>query len=181
MKLVDLIPDPDVLIALPPDELGRRMLPLFAAWPHEGKQLQLVRFLPSRAAVAPSQDYLGYALDHRQPQIETAIREAWARLERQALLIPDTRFDQGVSMLSTRAQQLVKEAPAAGATHPADGEISEEGAKARFSRWEEIGLDRIKHDLLNGGHQLVGGPPGPAVDGSTALPLARSRAAFESE
>jgi hypothetical protein len=159
MKLADLIPDPDALIALPPDELGRRMLPLLAAWPQEGKQLQLVQFLPSRAAVAPSQDYLGYALDHRQPQIETAVREAWAWLESQTLLISDTRFDQGVSMLSARAQKLAKEPPASGGTPAADGEISEEGAKARFARWDEIGLDRIKHDLLNGGHQLVGGPP----------------------
>jgi hypothetical protein len=38
-------------------------------------------------------------------------------------------------------------------------EISEEGRRARFAQWEKIGVDRIKHDLLNGGHQLVGGPP----------------------
>jgi hypothetical protein len=37
-------------------------------------------------------------------------------------------------------------------------EISEEGRRARFAQWEKIGVDRIKHDLLNGGYQLVGGP-----------------------
>jgi len=40
-----------------------------------------------------------------------------------------------------------------------DDEISEEGKQARFARWEEIGVDAIKADLLAGGHQLVGGPP----------------------
>jgi hypothetical protein len=40
-----------------------------------------------------------------------------------------------------------------------DDEISEEDKQARFARWEEIGVDRIKADLLAGGHQLVGGPP----------------------
>src|ERR1700704_2828047 len=98
MKLADLIPDPDALIALEPDELGRRMLPVLAAWPHQGKQLQLVQFLPSRANAAQSQDNIGYPADHRAPQIEIAIREAWAGLEGQALLVPDARFDHGVSM-----------------------------------------------------------------------------------
>jgi len=40
-----------------------------------------------------------------------------------------------------------------------EDEISEEGKHARFARWEAIGVDRIKADLLAGGHQLVGGPP----------------------
>lgn len=41
----------------------------------------------------------------------------------------------------------------------AEDEISEGGKRARFARWEEIGVDRIKADLLAGGHRLVGGPP----------------------
>ncbi len=40
-----------------------------------------------------------------------------------------------------------------------DDAISEEGKSQRFARWEEIGVDLIKADLLAGGHQLVGGPP----------------------
>jgi hypothetical protein len=40
-----------------------------------------------------------------------------------------------------------------------DEQISEAGRKARFERWEELGLDRVKADLLCGGHRLVGGPP----------------------
>jgi hypothetical protein len=76
LTLADLIPDPDVLIALEPDELGLRMLPVLAAWPHQGKQLQLAQFLPSRSGAARSQDYLGYPADHRRPQIEIALRKA---------------------------------------------------------------------------------------------------------
>jgi hypothetical protein len=37
--------------------------------------------------------------------------------------------------------------------------ISEEGKRARFARWEKFGVDRIKADLLDGGHRLVGGAP----------------------
>jgi hypothetical protein len=38
-------------------------------------------------------------------------------------------------------------------------QISEQGRGERFARWEQIGLDRVKADLLKGGHELVGGPP----------------------
>ena len=41
----------------------------------------------------------------------------------------------------------------------ADDEISEAGRRQRFARWDELGLDRVKADLLAGGHQIVGGPP----------------------
>lgn len=37
--------------------------------------------------------------------------------------------------------------------------ISAEGRRARFERWEKLGLDRVKADLVNGGHQIIGGPP----------------------
>jgi hypothetical protein len=36
--------------------------------------------------------------------------------------------------------------------------ISEEGRKARFKRWEEVGLDRIENDLVHTkGTMIVGG------------------------
>ena len=38
-------------------------------------------------------------------------------------------------------------------------EISKEGRKARFDIWEKLGVDRVKADLVSGGHQIVGGPP----------------------
>ena len=37
-------------------------------------------------------------------------------------------------------------------------EISDEARRERFARWEELGLDRVKADLVNhGGQELVGG------------------------
>jgi hypothetical protein len=47
MKLADLIPNPDVLIALEPEELGLRMLRALATWEHEGNPMELGRLLPS--------------------------------------------------------------------------------------------------------------------------------------
>jgi hypothetical protein len=38
-----------------------------------------------------------------------------------------------------------------------DDEIDERGRKARFEQWEKLGLDRVKHDLLDGGYRVVGG------------------------
>ena len=38
-------------------------------------------------------------------------------------------------------------------------QINEEGRQARFARWEQMGLDRVKADLLSGGHREIGGPP----------------------
>jgi Hypothetical protein (DUF2513) len=40
----------------------------------------------------------------------------------------------------------------------AGDEISDAGRLARFRRWDELGLDRVKADLMAGGHALVGGP-----------------------
>jgi hypothetical protein len=41
----------------------------------------------------------------------------------------------------------------------ADDQISEQGRQERFARWDQIGVERIKADLLSGGNALVGGPP----------------------
>jgi predicted nucleotide-binding protein len=42
---------------------------------------------------------------------------------------------------------------------PAEVTIDDAGRKARFDRWEELGLDRVKTDLMyTGGIRVVGGP-----------------------
>jgi uncharacterized protein (TIGR02391 family) len=109
MKLVDLIPDPHVLIALEPDELGLRMLPLLAAWPKHDT-LQLSHVLVSVVGDPRSRDSRPqYPAPLTQP-IDIAIRTAWAWLQGQALLISDPRFLTGDAMiLSPRAQKLAKE------------------------------------------------------------------------
>ena len=37
--------------------------------------------------------------------------------------------------------------------------VGETGRQSRFAQWDMLGVDRVKHDLLNGGFRLVGGPP----------------------
>ena len=37
--------------------------------------------------------------------------------------------------------------------------VGEIGRLSRFAQWEKLGVDRVKNDLLNGGIQLIGGPP----------------------
>jgi hypothetical protein len=107
MKLAHLI-DRDRVIVIPPAELGRRMLPLLAAWPHNiSEQLQLVQLLP-RVGVPSHQDYLGDAVDHRKEKIDSAIREAWAWLVGQGLLRLHPVFDDGVYTLSSHAKRLAE-------------------------------------------------------------------------
>ena len=63
--------------------------------------------------------------------------EAWNWLERDGMLIPDP-IRQGWHLISRRGEELL-------------------GRYARFERLEKLGLDRVKHDLLNGGVRWVGG------------------------
>lgn len=75
MFLQDIMPDADVLVALEPEELGLRLLPVLADWKRRhqlGPQLALDAFLDSAKA--------GYS-SHRTGEITLALREAWAWLE----------------------------------------------------------------------------------------------------
>jgi len=74
--------------------------------------MELRRLLPSVVGERQSHDFLGqYPRDHRTPQIELALREAWAWLEGAALLIPDPQWQppSPARILSRRARQLAKE------------------------------------------------------------------------
>src|SRR3712207_8227542 len=82
MHLVDVIPDADVLLALEPDELGLRMLPVLARWPVR-QPLELGEFL--RVVLGDGRHTSHYPGDRRF-EIQDAIREAWAWLEGAALL-----------------------------------------------------------------------------------------------
>jgi len=73
----------------------------------------------------------------RQPEVTRAVMEAWSCLEREGMLIPDhTRH--GSHSISWRGEALL-------------------ARFARFEHLEKLGLDRVKHDLLNGGFRWVGG------------------------
>jgi uncharacterized protein (TIGR02391 family) len=104
MHLAVLIPDPDMLLALEPDELGVRMLPVLAAWPR-GSQLKVQSFLG--ITVTPGA-YPG--ADHSQ--IRDALREAWAWLEGAAFLLRSSAYvgAHEEKVLSRRALRIAKEA-----------------------------------------------------------------------
>jgi len=114
MHLADHIPDVEVLLALEPDELGLRMLPVLARWKRH-EQLELGTFFnitlghpqaPANSSVAHSR----YP-QVRRNEIEQALGEAWAWLEGAALLIPSREYigAHTIRVLSRRAQQLAKE------------------------------------------------------------------------
>jgi uncharacterized protein (TIGR02391 family) len=115
LNLADLIPDADALVALEPDELGLRMLPVVASWPSHYGPLVFDSFLnvaigapqlPGQALVPP-----GPYPRERRAALEEAISEAWTWLEGSALLIKDRGYGEpnSVRLLSRRARQLASE------------------------------------------------------------------------
>lgn len=111
MKFTDLFPDPDVLIALEPDELGLRLLPLLhrPRYAHEPLRIDLVLALATGPRGQAGQSPGTYPPQYRQ-RVEEALREAWAWLKGQALLVDDPRYSHSVMRLSRRARQLAEEA-----------------------------------------------------------------------
>lgn len=114
MNLHDLMPDPEALVAMEPDELGLRMLLALRGWPQH-EELMLESFtrsvvgdpgLPSNHPASASP----YPHQHRA-EIKRAVREAWFWLEGQALLIESPRHVPGNRMrnLSRRALRLAEE------------------------------------------------------------------------
>jgi hypothetical protein len=111
VQLVELIPDPDVVVALEPEELGLRMLPVLASFRSPGVTLQPGNFFPTIIGSDQSGGYPGQYPQNRRGEIRTALIEAWAWLEGQGLLVRDPGWlgPHEIRMLSRRAQQLVKE------------------------------------------------------------------------
>ena len=111
MKLADLIPDPDVLHALEPDELGLRMLPALATWQEQNRasEFTLETFLIT--VIGDGRGYHGQYPPRQSASVEEAIREAWAWLEGSALLIKHRGYREPnhVRSLSRRARQLAEE------------------------------------------------------------------------
>jgi uncharacterized protein (TIGR02391 family) len=105
LHLADVVSDLDVLVALEPDELGLRILQVLASWPaHMGGQ-QLRPFLQSALQ--------GYGATSQGEEAREAIREAWAWLEGQALLIQDPQYYGGeMRMLSRKGKRLARDTKA---------------------------------------------------------------------
>lgn len=112
MTLADLIPDPEALIALEPEELGLRMLPVLARWPQQ-QQLhltELVHMVCGHPQAQPGSLYAaGLYPQQYKSAIEVALREAWAWLEGAALLVQHPRYVDTIKILSRRAVKLAQE------------------------------------------------------------------------
>jgi hypothetical protein len=102
MVLADVLPDGDALVALEPEELALRILQVLATWSPQIRQIRLDLFLNGALT--------GYSSYPGRDQIGPAIREAWAWLEEQRLLLQDPRYLQGdMRVLSRKARRLAKE------------------------------------------------------------------------
>src|SRR6185437_8584333 len=110
VQLVELIPNPELVVALEPAELGLRLLPVLASVRSPLPPLQPDHFL---ATIAGSNQagYPGQYSTNYRGQILVALLEAWAWLEGQGLLVHDPRqaAPRGEWTLSRRAEQLAKE------------------------------------------------------------------------
>lgn len=105
-QLVQAIPDPDVLLALEPEELGTKLLMLLR---RSGGTLNLGNF--SNELWRPIYDgKTGYPLE-RQRDISLALAEAWSWLEVQGLLVPEEGVNgqNGFRRLSRRALRIQNE------------------------------------------------------------------------
>ena len=81
VQLVELIPDPDVVVALEPEELGLRMLPVLASFRSPGVTLQPGNFFPTIIGSDQSGGYPGQYPQNRRGEIRTALIEAWASMK----------------------------------------------------------------------------------------------------
>jgi uncharacterized protein (TIGR02391 family) len=109
IELPKIIPDPDLLLALEPEELAVKLLFIL-------RQRSEPRFHPNN--LQSSELYGDSAPRHpryprqRQKEVELALTEAWAWLEAQGLVVPDegTNGQNGWRRLSRRARRMESEA-----------------------------------------------------------------------
>ncbi len=76
----------------------------------------------------------------RQPEVTQAMMEAWNWLEREGMLIRNPEQPSGEWFTISRSGEKLLQ------------------RHAREEQWEKLGVDVVKHDLMNGGVRFVGGP-----------------------
>jgi uncharacterized protein (TIGR02391 family) len=104
LNLADLI-DIEALVALEPDELGLHILQVLVSWPPHLGSPEIKPFTNSALQ--------GYGASPKTQEAAQAIREAWAWLEGQALLIQDPMYFGGdMRVLSRKARRLAQDGKA---------------------------------------------------------------------
>ena len=100
------------MVALEPEELGLRMLPVLWTFSRSPSlRLQPDNFFPTIVGSDQAGGYPGQYPQNRRGEIRIALIEAWAWLEGQGLLVHDPGWigPHEIRMLSRRAQQLASE------------------------------------------------------------------------
>lgn len=108
-SLLEMFPDPQVLLALAPEDLAEAVLPLAASL--RQNDMVLLGMLSAQAQEGPGGGR-GYPSSQPQlQQIQLALAEAWAWLQGNGLLIPDPGINgaNGWMRLSRRAERILAE------------------------------------------------------------------------
>lgn len=107
LQLPQVIPDPDLLLALEPEELAAKLLFLL----RQRGEMFHPGGLQNELCGDPSRGQPGYPR-HRVKEIGDALTEAWAWLEAQGLVVPEdgTNGQNGWRRLSRRARRMESEA-----------------------------------------------------------------------
>ena len=104
-ELVKAIPDPDIAIALPSEELAGRLLPMLAARERQGNGYIICSNLCAEFSRFGNQIVYDKA---KIPGVLEAFVEAWAWLEAQGLIVPtaDSNASNGFRRLSRTARRI---------------------------------------------------------------------------
>ncbi len=105
-EITQLVPDPNVLVKLEPEELAGKLLFVLRKRTSDNGKYHLGNLLTELWMTAPGQRHPYESSDHKL--IELAIAEGWAYLEAQGLLIPSPQ-NQGWRVLSRRARRFESE------------------------------------------------------------------------
>jgi uncharacterized protein (TIGR02391 family) len=104
LELAKAIPDPAMVLALAPEELGSKLLLMLR------KRFGIRSFHPNSLIIELWDRHSPHSYPHvRFDEVNLAVSEAWASLEVQGLIVPDHEQD-GYRLLSRRAKALETEA-----------------------------------------------------------------------
>jgi len=143
--LSSLIPTADELLAMDMESLGPIFLTHLKSYEgvsgntvFQNGKLHLGNLLKEyeTQGYGPSRRPLEYG--NRQPEVNKAVKEAWAWLGKEGFLTPEGHDWWSISR---KGEKLLQQ-------------------YAREEQWEKLGVDVVKQDLMNGGGvRFVGGPP----------------------
>jgi predicted nucleotide-binding protein len=138
--VASLVPSADDLLALTVEQQGALVLKLLssgetneATGPTNSGRVSRHNFFNRGNDFAAPPKY-----GRRQKEVDESLLEAWSWLEGRGLLAQDPAPGAGWFFVTKAGRKILTQS-------------------ARFEHLEKLGLDRVKHDLLNGGFRWVGG------------------------